>query len=209
MASIDVYAQSGKKSGSVEVSDTVFARPENSALLHEVLIRELASRRQGTHATKTRGEVSGGGKKPWRQKGTGRARSGSNRSPLWKGGGTALGPQPRDYKTRMPRKKVRSAMHVALSDALRDGRLWALSALELKVPKTSGFVDVMESLSAPRGTVLVVSELTENVSLASRNVNSVAVVEVTDLTPYDVVTASRLLIEKDALAFFEESSNVA
>lgn len=199
MASVDVVTQTGKAAGTVEVCDEVFGRDANDALLHEVVLRELSCLRQGTHATKTRGLVSGGGKKPWRQKGTGRARAGSNRSPLWKGGGTTFGPSPRDYSYRMPRKKVRAAKAVALSGALREGIVTCVEALTLETPKTKDFVAALAPLGGVDGTLLVVDEMTENLALSARNVPGVAVVEADDVTAYDILLADRLVISKAAI----------
>ncbi len=200
MASVDVMDLAGKSAGKVEVADEVFGRRQNDALLHEVVVREQASFRQGTHMTKTRGLVSGGGKKPWKQKGTGRARAGSNRSPLWKGGGTTFGPQPRDYSYRMPRKKVRAALRVALSDALRDGRLICVDDLSVDSPKTKAFATAIAGLGDLKGALFVVDQLTDNLALASRNINTLAVAEANDITPYDVVACRRLVVSKAAMA---------
>ena len=205
MAQVNVINQAGKASGNVELPDAVFARAENGALLHEVITRQLASLRQGTHATKTRSEVSGGGKKPWKQKGTGRARVGSIRSPLWKGGGTIFGPTPRSHSYRMPRKKVRAALHVALSDALREGKLICVSDLELSAPRTREFAKIARQLDATNGALYVVKEIGENLGLASRNVSGVGVIEAHDLTPYDVVVARRLVFSKDAITALGET----
>ena len=199
MAKVKVISTAGKRASSVEVADEVFARESNDVLLHEVVTRELASFRQGTHATKTRGLVRGGGKKPWRQKGTGRARAGSNRSPLWKGGGTTFGPQPRDYSYRMPRKKVALALCVAMSDALREGRLTVIDKFEPETPKTKAFIASLDGLGAADGGLFVVDEITENAALATRNVPHVAVLEADDITTYDVVVAPRLIVRKAAM----------
>jgi len=209
MASVDVINLSGESAGTLEVDDEVFSRPKNDALLHEVVIRELAGLRQGTHATKTRGMVSGGGKKPWRQKGTGRARAGSNRSPLWKGGGTTFGPAPRDYSYRMPRKKVRLALRVALSDVVRDGRLSFVDEIAVESPKTKVFVQSMAPVGGVDDVLLIVDEVTENLALAARNLPGIIVLEATDVTPYDLVLADRVVITKAAAAQIGGQSHVA
>jgi large subunit ribosomal protein L4 len=209
MAELKVVTQGGKASGSMELPDAVFGREPNPALLHEVVVRELSCLRQGTHATKTRAFVSGGGKKPWRQKGTGRARAGSTRAPHWKGGGTVFGPQPRDHGYRMPRKKVRAALEVALSEALRDEKLLCVKDLKLKAPRTQEFVKFLKGLGAEGTTLVVMDEVSENLSLASRNLPDAAVVEVTDLTPYDVLAADRLVFVKSALERFGEAPDAA
>jgi large subunit ribosomal protein L4 len=204
MADLKVITQGGRASGSMELPDAVFAREPNPALLHEVVVRELAGLRQGTHAVKTRGNVSGGGRKPWRQKGTGRARHGSTRSPLWKGGGVVFGPQPRNHGYRMPRKKVRAALEVALSDALREERIVCLKEIKLKAPKTKDFVKFLQGVGAEGNTLVVVDEIAENLDLAARNVPTAVVIEASDLTPYDVVIADRLVFAKAALEGFGE-----
>jgi len=209
MAELKVVTQGGKAAGQVELPDAVFARDSNPALLHEVMVRELACLRQGTHATKTRAFVSGGGRKPWRQKGTGRARQGSIRAPHWKGGGVVFGPHPRDHGYRMPRKKVRAALEVALSEALRAEKLVCLKEFKLKAPRTREFVKMLEGLGAEGATLVVMDEVPENVILASRNVPSAAVVQVNDLTPYDVLAADRLVFVKSALEWFGEASDAA
>ena len=205
MAKLKVVTQAGKASGTVNLPDAVFGREPNPVLLHEVVVRQQASWRQGTHATKTRGLVSGGGRKPWRQKGTGRARAGSIRSPLWKGGGTVHGPQPRDHGWRMPRKKVQAALHVALSDALREGKIACLKDLKLKAPKTREFAKVLEALDATGVTLVMMDEVPEAVSLASRNMPRSAVIAVTDLTPYDVVAVDRLVFVQAALSHYGDT----
>jgi len=206
VAKLKVVTQGGKASGTVTLPDAVFGREPNPALLHEVVTRQQATWRQGTHATKTRGLVSGGGRKPWRQKGTGRARAGSNRSPLWRHGGTIQGPQPRDHGWKMPRKKVQAALHVALSDALREGKIACIKELKLKAPKTGEFVKFLKALDATGITLVIVDELTEALALASRNVPRAAVIEATDLTPYDVLAADRLVFVQPALAHFGETT---
>jgi large subunit ribosomal protein L4 len=205
MAKLKVVTQAGKASGTVTLPDAVFGREPNPGLLHEVITRQQASWRQGTHATKTRGLVSGGGRKPWRQKGTGRARQGSIRSPLWKGGGTVHGPQSRDHGWRMPRKKVQAALHVALSDALREGKIACIKELKLKAPKTRELVAVLTALEATGVTLVVMDEVPEAVALAGRNLPAAAVIAATDLTPYDVLAADRLIFVQPALAHFGET----
>lgn len=207
MAQLKVLTSTGKASGTVTLPDAVFGREPNPALLHEVVVRQQASWRQGTHATKGRGQVRGGGRKPWRQKGTGRARAGSTRSPLWKGGGTVHGPQPRDHGWRMPRKKVQAALHVALSDALREGKIACLKELKLKAAKTRELAKVLQALEATGVTLVIMDEVPEAVALAGRNLPSAAVIAATDLTPYDVVAADRLIFVQPALARFGETGS--
>jgi large subunit ribosomal protein L4 len=209
MADLKVITQGGKAAGQVSLPDAVFGRDPNPVLLHEVVTRQLASLRQGTHATKTRADVSGGGKKPWRQKGTGRARAGSIRAPHWKGGGTVFGPQSRTHAYRMPRKKVRAALEVALSDALREEKVLCVKELKLKAAKTKDFVKMLGTVGANGTTLVVMDEIPEAVGLAARNVPDAAVIELTDLTPYDVVTADRLVFVKAALERLGGTSDAA
>jgi large subunit ribosomal protein L4 len=209
MAELKMITPTGRASGSLELPDAVFARDPNPALLHEVVVRELANMRQGTHAVKGRGQVRGGGRKPWRQKGTGRSRHGSTRSPLWRGGGIVFGPQPRDHGYRMPRKKVRAALEVALSDALREERIVCLKDLKLKTPKTRDFVKLLQGVGAEGDTLVIVDEMAENLDLAARNVPTAAVIEAADLTPYDVLAADRLVFVKAALEHFGGGDDVA
>jgi large subunit ribosomal protein L4 len=195
-----VYSREGKETGKVELPEAVFGVAWNPDLVHEVVIGMQANARNSTAHTKDRSEVRGGGRKPWKQKGTGRARAGSNRSPLWKGGGTTFGPQPRDYSYRMPRKKVRAALRVALSDALRDGRLTCVDDLTIDSPKTKAFATAIAGLGDLKGALFVVDQLTDNLALASRNINTLAVAEANDITPYDVVACRRLVVSKAAMA---------
>jgi len=209
MADLKVVTQGGKAAGQLALPDAVFGRDPNPALLHEVITRQLATLRQGTHATKTRADVRGGGRKPWRQKGTGRARQGSIRAPHWKGGGTVFGPHPRDHGYAMPRKKVRVALEVALSDALREEKVLCLKDLKLKTPKTKEFVKLLEGLGAQGDTLVIVDEISENVDLASRNLPMAVVIEVSDLTPYDVLAFDRLVFVRAALEQFGGISDAA
>lgn len=191
--------------GDLELSETVFGAPVNEGLVHQAVVRYLANQRQGTASTKTRGEVSGGGRKPWRQKGTGRARQGSIRAPQWVGGGTVFGPKPRDYRQAMPKKARRAALRSALSSKVASGELLVLDELTFEEPKTKKMVEVLENLKAAGASALVVTgELDRNVILSARNIPGVGTTRAGDLNVYDVVAHARLIATKDAIAKIEE-----
>ena len=193
-----------KEVGEVELSEAVFGVDLNEPLIHAALRNFLANRRQGTVATKTRGNVSGGGKKPWRQKGTGRARVASNRSPLWRGGGRVHGPQPRDWSYKMPKKMRRGALRSALSERLREGNLIVIDDFSISAPKTNVFVDVIKTLGFTGDKkpvkVLIVDSLDNvNLILSSRNVQKMKVTNGYGLNIYDLLYHEKLLISKEAL----------
>jgi len=191
--------------GDLELSETVFGAPVNEGLVHQAVVRYLANQRQGTASTKTRGEVSGGGRKPWRQKGTGRARQGSIRAPQWVGGGTVFGPKPRDYRQAMPKKARRAALRSALSSKVASGELLVLDELTFEEPKTKKMVEVLQNLKAAGASALVVTgELDRNVILSARNIPGVGTTRAGDLNVYDVVAHARLIATKDAIAKIEE-----
>lgn len=191
--------------GDLELSETVFGAPVNEGLVHQAVVRYLANQRQGTASTKTRGEVSGGGRKPWRQKGTGRARQGSIRAPQWVGGGTVFGPKPRDYRQAMPKKARRAALRSALSSKVASGELLVLDELTFEQPKTKKMVEVLQNLKAAGASALVVTgELDRNVILSARNIPGVGTTRAGDLNVYDVVAHARLIATKDAIAKIEE-----
>ncbi|HHV56852.1 MAG TPA: 50S ribosomal protein L4 [Firmicutes bacterium] len=204
MPRVPVYNLQGEAVGEIELSDSVFAVPMNSGLIHQAVVRHLANRRLGTADTKTRAEVSGGGRKPWRQKGTGRARQGSIRSPLWRHGGVAFGPHPRSYAQDMPRKMRRLALKVALSEKLRSGGLTVVEDIKLPEPKTKQMVNVLRSLGAPKKALIVTAERDELVDRSARNLPGVLASGALGLNVYDVLNHDRLIITKDAVAKVEE-----
>lgn len=201
--SIDVLAADGKKAGSVELPGAVFDAQANVPLMHQVVTAQLAAGRQGTHSTKTRAEVSGGGKKPWRQKGTGRARQGSIRAPQWTGGGIAHGPQPRDYSQRTPKKMVAAALRGALSDRAREGRIHVVSEFAIgDKPSTKTASTIINKLG-DFSRVLVVLERNDETSwLSLRNLLGVHVVSWDQLNTYDVLLADAVVFTKSALDAF-------
>lgn len=190
--------------GDVELSDAVFGVELNESLIHAAVRNYLANRRQGTSATKTRGNVSGSGKKLWKQKGTGRARIASIRSPLWKGGGNVHGPQPRDWSYKMPKKMRRGALRSALSERLREGNLIVIEDFSFDNPRTKGFLGVMSELGfgdtkKPTKTLIVDSLDNLNLILASRNVQKTKVTNGYGLNIYDIIYHEKLLVSKSAL----------
>jgi large subunit ribosomal protein L4 len=199
MAVVDVKNLEGKTVGRLELSDAVFAAKVNPTLLHETSRWYLASQRAGTHKVKRRGEVAGSGKKLWKQKGTGRARMGSIRSPLWRKGGTTHGPVPRDYSYRIPRKVFAGALRSALSAKLAEEKLTVVDAFALESHKTKGFRQVLDQLAGESRTVLLVEVgETRNLELASRNLAGVKRVATTALQPYDLLRHDGLIVSKDA-----------
>lgn len=201
---IDVHTPDGKKSGSVELPAALFDAEPNIALMHQVVNAQLAAKRQGTHATKTRGEVSGGGKKPYRQKGTGRARQGSTRAPQFKGGGVVHGPQPRDYSQRTPKKMIAAALRGALSDRARNDRIHAVTELVSgQTPSTKsvkGFLGTLIPGTPDRRKVLVVIGRSDEVGAKSvRNLPGVHVISPDQLNTYDVLHADDVVFSVEAL----------
>jgi large subunit ribosomal protein L4 len=195
---------SNEEVGDLSLSDAVFGVELNEALIHSAVTNYLANRRQGTSATKTRGDVRGGGKKPWKQKGTGRARVASIRSPLWRGGGKVHGPQPRDWSYKMPKKMRRGALRSALSERLREGNLIVIDEFTIENAKTRGFINVMTTMgftdNKKQTKTLIVDSLdNSNLILASRNVKKTKVTNSYGLNIYDLLYHERLLISKTAI----------
>lgn len=205
MPKVKLYDMNGKEQGEVELSDAVFGAEINEALMHDVVLMYQANQRQGTSATKTRGLVSGGGKKPWRQKGTGRARAGSTRSPLWRKGGTIFGPQPREYGYTMPRQARRAALRSALSAKVKAGEMILVDRLALDQAKTREMARVLENLKAADGALIVTDQPDEALRRSSRNIPGVDVVGAAGLNVYSVLTHDRIVMTRDAAAEVEEA----
>lgn len=203
MPRVTVYDMEGKQVGEMELSEQVFGAPVNEPVLHQAIVRQLAARRRGTAATKTRGLVSGGGRKPWRQKGTGRARAGSSRSPLWRHGGTVFGPQPRNYGFSMPRKMRRLALRAALSAKLRDQELIVVDRLDFPEPKTKEMVRVLHNLGVDRKALVVTLE-NANVQKSARNIPGITPLAANGLNVYDIMAHDKLVMTRDAVARMEE-----
>ena len=200
---IEVIDAAGKKAGNVELPGHLFDAQTNIPLIHQVVVAQLAAARQGTHATKTRGDVRGGGIKPWRQKGTGRARQGSRRAPQWAGGGTVHGPQPRDYSQRTPKKMVAAALRGALSDRARDGQVHVVSEIVAgDVPSTKGALKTLAALGDVTRTLVVLDRFEDVAWLSLRNLADVHVLAVDQLNAYDVLAADRIVFTTAALAAF-------
>jgi large subunit ribosomal protein L4 len=193
----------GSQVGELELNDDIFGIEINEHLLHQAVVKNLASLRRGTHATKTRAMVSGGGRKPWRQKGTGRARVGSSRNPVWTKGGVAFGPQPRDYGFKMPRKTRRLAVKSALTDKVNNGNIIVLDELKMAEPKTKEMVQVLKNLNAPEALV-VIGTKDDNVIKSARNIPGVTPVEATGINVYNILAHKKMVITKEAVAKVEE-----
>lgn len=192
-----------KATGAVEVSEVTFAKEFNEDLVHQVVTAYLAGARQGTRAQKNRAAVSGGGKKPWRQKGTGRARAGTIRSPIWRGGGVTFAAQPQDHSQKVNRKMYRAAMRSILSELARQERLVVVDELSLKDPKTKALVKVLDGFGL-EGALLISEEVSENLYLASRNLHKVNAVDVAGVDPVSLVAADKVVMTVSALKKFEE-----
>ena len=204
MPKVAVYNSANQQVGDIELNDSVFGVEMNAGLVHQAVVMQLASRRLGTHATKTRGLVRGGGRKPWRQKGTGRARSGSTRSPLWVGGGTVFGPQPRSYAFRMPKKQRRLAIKCALSDKVASGDFIVLDDLQFDAPKTKSVVKMLGDFGVDAKSLIITLDENENVELSSRNIPGVKAINTTGLNVYDILNHTKLFITKAAIEKIEE-----
>jgi large subunit ribosomal protein L4 len=203
MPSTPLYDRTGKTVGNVELSDELFAAPVNSAVLHQVVTAQLAARRAGTHDTRTRGEIRGGGRKPYRQKGTGRARQGTVSAPHYRGGGTVFGPHPRSYEQRLPRKMKRLALRGALTAKFGDEQLKVIDTFGLDAIKTKDLVGVLGALEA-NGRILVVAPgRDQNLELSARNLPTVEVILADSLNVVDLLNADLVLIEQPALARME------
>ena len=205
MSKVDIINTKGEKVKDIKVKDNVFINKPNDAVLYNAIILAQASLRQGTHSTKTRSEVSGGGRKPWKQKGTGNARQGSIRATQWRGGGIVFGPTPRSYSKKQNKKERRLALRSALSYKAIDNELVIVESLELTSSKTKEMLEVLNKLNLTNKKVLiVVNELNENLCLASRNLGNVKISTVEELNTFDVVSADNMLVTVDALEKIEE-----
>ena len=203
MANVAVYNMEGKEVGTIELNDAVFGVEVNEHLVHMAVVQQLANNRQGTQKAKTRSEVSGGGRKPWRQKGTGHARQGSTRSPQWTGGGVVFAPVPRDYSFKMNKKEKRAALKSALTSKVQDAKLIVVDELKFDEIKTKNFANVMSNLKVSKGLV-VIAENDANVVLSARNMADVNTTLVNTMNVYDVMKANTVVLTKDAVAKIEE-----
>ena len=204
MPTVAVFDIANNKVGELELNESIFGVEMNAGLLHQAVLMQLAAQRLGTHATKTRGMVRGGGRKPWRQKGTGHARSGSRRSPVWVGGGTVFGPHPRSYAFRMPRKQRRLAIKCALSDKVKSGDFIVLDSLDFDAPKTKQVVKMLGDFRIEKKALFVTSEEALNVERSARNIPGVKAIHTLGLNVYDILNHDKLFITKDAITRIEE-----
>ena len=204
MPKVDVYNIKGEVVGSTELSDKVFGVEVNKDALHIVVLNQLANKRQGTQSTKTKSEVRGGGRKPWRQKGTGRARHGSIRSAQWVKGGIALGPKPRSYSYTLPKKLKRIAMKSALTSKVIDNEIIVLDELNLDAIKTKQMVNVLNNLKVDSSALIVLSDKNENVTKSARNIPGVKTAFVNTINVYDILKHEKFIITKDAVSKVEE-----
>jgi len=202
MAVCDVVNTSAEKVAEVEVSDEMFAVEVKPGILHDVVCMQRANRRGGNASTKTRGQVRGGGAKPWRQKGTGRARAGTKNSPIWRGGGVTFGPRPRDYSYRLPKKVRRLALRMALSARLNEGNLVIVDQFDMEVPKTKEFVGVMKNFDFDNCLVVADTE-NENIRLSARNAVGYKVLPVAGLNVYDILKYPKLMLMQSSLEQLE------
>ena len=204
MPKVDVYDINGKKVSDVELNENVFGIEPNEAIVHEVLVNYLANQRQGTQSTKTRAEVRGGGRKPWRQKGTGRARQGSIRAPQWIKGGIALGPKPRDYSYRINKKERQLAIRSVLSSKVLENNLVVVDKLDLKEVKTKNMVNALENLKVEGKALIVLPEKNLNVQASSRNIEGVKTTLTNTINVYDLLKYNKLVLTVDSVKNLEE-----
>ncbi|MDH4232136.1 MAG: 50S ribosomal protein L4 [Nitrospirota bacterium] len=206
MPEIDIKDKNNTSVGKMDVPETIFGVTAKAGVLHSAVVNFLANQRQGTASTKTKGLVSGGGKKPWKQKSTGRARAGSSRSPLWRGGGTVFGPQPRDYSYSLPKKAKKAALNVAISGKLADGEIVVIDGFGLEKPSTKDMVSLLKNLGLEgKSTLIVLSEKNDAVFLSSRNIPGVKVTRVNDLNSYEIAVHGRILFDRRAVEMLTEA----
>ena len=204
MPKVGVLDMAGNEVGQIELSDAIFGIEPNAAAMHEMVVNHLANRRQGTQSALTRSEVSGGGKKPWRQKGTGHARQGSTRSPQWRHGGIVFAPKPRDYSYTVNKKLKRLALKSAFSSKVQDNELIVLEGINLDEFKTKTIANMLNALGANKKALIVLSEMNEKVIKSANNIPSVKTTQVNTLNVYDLLNAGKLIILKDAVSKIEE-----
>lgn len=204
MPTVDVYNTNREVVGQLELNDSIFAVPVKPHVLHEVVLYQLAKRRAGTVKTKTRSDVRGGGKKPWRQKGTGRARAGTSRSPLWRGGGTIHGPQPRSYEMRVPKKVRKLALKMALAQKLQDQEMTVLDRLQMERIKTKDFVAILNRFQLDK-TLVVIPQKDEVVEKSARNIPNIKILRSEGLNVYDLLNHRNLILTQESVRKIEES----
>ena len=204
MANVSVYNMEGKEVGTIELNDAVFGVEVNEHLVHMAVVSQLANNRQGTQKAKTRSEVSGGGRKPWKQKGTGHARQGSTRSPQWTGGGVVFAPVPRDYSFKLNKKEKRAALKSALTDKVASSKLIVVDELKFDEIKTKSFAKVLENLKVNNKALVVIGDNDEKVVLSAKNIPTVKTALTNTINVYDVLNAQTLVLTKEAVKTIEE-----
>lgn len=204
MPKLSVYNIAGQVTGEIELNDIVFGAEFNEAVVHQAVVMQQANERQGTSATKTRGMVRGGGRKPWKQKGTGRARCGSNRSPVWVGGGTTFGPQPRSYAKKMTRKARRLALCCALSSKVAANELFVVEGLAFDAPKTKNVVNMMKAFEVEGQKALLIHDNNANVVLSARNIEKVTTITNMGLNCFDILNSNKVFLAKEVVEKIEE-----
>ena len=203
MANVSVYNIEGKEVGKIDLSDAVFGVEVNEHLVHMAVVSQLANNRQGTQKAKTRSEVSGGGRKPWRQKGTGHARQGSIRAPQWKGGGVVFAPTPRDYSFKLNKKEKRAALKSALTSRVQENKLIVVDSLKMDAIKTKEFKNVLDNLKVEKALV-VLNDMDNNVIMSAKNIPTVKTTQTNELNVFDVLKYNTVVVTKDAVATIEE-----
>ncbi len=203
MPTLKVFNKEGKEVGDIQLKESVFAVEVSKDAMHQVVLAQLANKRQGTQSAKTRAEVRGGGIKPWRQKGTGRARQGSIRAPQWIKGGIVFAPKPRDYRVSVPKSMRRTALKSALTSKVQDNEMIVLENLEFNAPKTKEMINVLNAFEAKK-TLIIVAESNENVYKSARNIPGVAVIPINNINVYDILKYEKLMVTKDAVSKIEE-----
>ncbi|WP_413626977.1 50S ribosomal protein L4 [Fructilactobacillus vespulae] len=204
MTSVSLYKQDGSKNGSVDLNENIFGIEPNENVVFDTVVMQRASQRQGTNGVKTRGQVSGGGKKPWRQKGTGRARQGSIRSPQWVGGGVVFGPTTRSYSYHLPKKVTRLAVKSVLSEKVANDNFVVVDSLSFDAPKTKDFAALLKNLDADAKTLVVLEDLNDNVARSAKNIKNVQVISAKGVNALDILNAKKVVITKAALSQVEE-----
>ena len=205
MSTARVVDQDGAVTGNVELPESIFGIEPNGPVMHQALLRQLANGRQGTSSTKTRSDVRGGGRKPWRQKGTGRARQGSSRAPHWEGGGVVFGPHPRSYRMEMPRKQRRLALRSALSSKAQDGGLVVLETFTLEAPQTRAVTELLRTVDAGKRVLVVLGSHNEMLEKSARNIAEVQVTLAGNLSVRDLLMAETVIVTRDAIEHIEEA----
>jgi large subunit ribosomal protein L4 len=203
MPTLKVYNKEGKEVGDIQLNESVFGVEISKDAMHQVVLAQLANKRQGTQSAKTRAEVRGGGIKPWRQKGTGRARQGSIRAPQWIKGGIVFAPKPRDYRVSVPKSMRRTAMKSALTSKVQDNEMIVLESLDFNAPKTKEMISVLNAFETKK-TLIIVAESNENVYKSARNIPGVAVIPANNINVYDILKYEKLMVTKAAVSKIEE-----